>query len=130
VLAEASTVRPRGIQQPRWSLATQRSRRFRGDNASQSCGLCRSYFVAGVVVVFLVVVVFVAVVFFSEVLQPANVKAANTRTADSVRITFLIIIPLRHIIGPYISLMFERVGTSNTHQTTIISPEDGLAGEI
>jgi hypothetical protein len=70
---------------------------FRADNASQPCGLRRSYFVAGVFVVLLVVVL-VVVLFFSEELQPANVKAASTRTADSVRTNFLMIIPLRHII--------------------------------
>jgi hypothetical protein len=88
--------------------------------------LCYSYFVAGVVVDFLVVVVFVDVVFLSELLQPVNVKAASTRTADSVKITFFMIIPLRHIVPLYIWLMFERVRTPNTHQTTITGPEKDL----
>ena len=45
----------------------------------------------------LVPVVLVPVVLFSS-LQPIIVKATSTRTADSVRIAFLMIVPLRHII--------------------------------
>jgi hypothetical protein len=55
--------------------------------------------VGGVV---LVVVVLVPVVFSSEDLQPANVKASSTRTADNVRITLLMIVPLRHSYLDYV----------------------------
>ena len=92
----------------------------------------RSYFVAGAVVAFLVVVlasvvffvvVLVPVVFLSEELQPANVKATSTRTADSVRTIFLMMIPFHLPYRIYTWPMFDRNGTVDAHQATIIGLE-------
>jgi len=85
-----------------------------------------AFFVVVVAVDFVVVDLVPVVFFVSVVSQPANVNAASTRTVNSVSTTFLMIIPLRHIVPLCIWLMFERVRTPNTHQTTITGPEKDL----
>ena len=72
-----------------------------------------------------VLVVFVPVVVFSS-LQPITVKAASTRTADSVRIAFLIFVPPS---SHYLTVCLSdagRVRAADEHQTRFPVRKDAL----
>jgi hypothetical protein len=61
-------------------------------------------------------------------LQPITVKATSTRTADSVRIAFFMIIPPSSHYLTICPSDAGRVRTADAHQTTIFGTERRVSG--